>query len=69
MHGGTENELLSKLNWAQKNLDAGDSPGACDKPTSFIAQVSAQSGKKIDSDDADRLIAEAEPVRDSLGCC
>jgi 6-phosphogluconolactonase (cycloisomerase 2 family) len=65
---GTENSLLKKLNGAQKNLDNGDTAGACDKLASFIDQVSAQSGKKIDSDDAADLIDEAEAVRDSLGC-
>jgi hypothetical protein len=50
------------------NLDSGDTAGACDKLASFIDQVKAQRGEKIDADDADELIAEAEAVRDSLGC-
>ena len=61
---------MQKLNGAQKNLDAGDTVGACDKLASFIAAVSAQSGKKngIATDDAEGLIDQAEAVRESLGC-
>ena len=65
---GIENSLLKKLTNAQRNLDAGNTAGACDKLGAFIAQVSAQSGKKIDAADADDLIAEAQAVRASLGC-
>ena len=65
---GAERSLLAKLDGAQRNLDAGDTAGACDKLASFINQVRAQSGKKIDSADADDLIAEAEAVRESLEC-
>ena len=68
LHGGIENGLLKKLTTAQRNLDAGDLAGACDKLASFIDQVQAQSGKKIDADDADDLIADAEAVRESLDC-
>ena len=65
---GIENSLLKKLTNAQMNLDADDSAGACDKLASFIAAVQAQSGKKIDADDADALIEQAEAVRDSIPC-
>jgi subtilisin-like proprotein convertase family protein len=65
---GIENSLLKKLTNAQKNLDADDIAGACDKLASFIAEVSAQSGKKIDAENADDLIADAEAVRESLDC-
>jgi hypothetical protein len=65
---GIENSLLKKLTNAQKNLDADDTAGACDKLASFIAEVHAQSGKKIDTEDADALITEAEAVQESLGC-
>jgi hypothetical protein len=65
---GIENSLLKKLTGAQRNLDADDLDGACDKLASFLDQVRAQSGKKIDAADADDLIAEAEAVRESLGC-
>ncbi len=68
LHHGIENSLLKKLANAQMNLDADDIAGACDKLASFIAEVQAQSGKKIDADDADDLIADAEAVRESLDC-
>jgi hypothetical protein len=61
--------LLQKLNGAQKNLDAGDTAGACDKLASFISQVQALKAKKIiPASAADDLILQAEAVRDSLGC-
>jgi hypothetical protein len=66
--GGIENSLLSKLTGAQNNLQADDTVGACDKLASFIAAVQAQSGKKIDADDADALIDDAEEIRDSIPC-
>jgi YVTN family beta-propeller protein len=65
---GIENSLLKKLTGAQKKLDAGHLHGACGKLGAFVNQVRAQSGKKIDADDADELIAEATAVRESLGC-
>ena len=68
LHHGIENSLLKKLTSAQMNLDADDTAGACDKLASFIAEVSAQSGKKIDAEDADDLIADAEAVPESLDC-
>jgi YVTN family beta-propeller protein len=65
---GPENSLLKKLTGAQRNLDAGDTDGACGKLASFINQVSAQAGKRIDAPDADELVAEAQAVRESLSC-
>ena len=68
LHHGIENSLVKKLTNAQRNLDRDDLSGACDKLGAFIGQVEAQSGRKIDADDASDLIAEAEAVRASLGC-
>lgn len=65
---GVEDSLLAKLTGAQRDLAAGNTDGACAKLAAFIHQVSAQSGKKIDADDAEELIAEAQAVRESLGC-
>jgi hypothetical protein len=65
----TENSLLKKLTGAQKNLDSGNTAGACDKLASFISQVKALKGKKIiPASAADDLIAEATAVRASVGC-
>ena len=66
---GIENSLLKKLTNAQRNLDSGDSAGACDKLASFTSQVKAQKGKKITPGSAaDDLVAEAEAVQESVGC-
>jgi len=66
---GTKNSLLKKLTGAQRNLDSGDSAGACDKLASFTSQVKAQKGKKINPGSAaDDLVAEAEAIQGSVGC-
>jgi Glycine rich protein len=65
---GTENSLVSKLTGAQKNFDNGDLAGACDKLAAFIAQVTAQRGKKIPEADADELIEQVQAVAESWGC-
>ena len=63
-----EHDLLKKLNGAQNDLAAGKTTKACDKLASFIKIVSNERNKKIPAADADALIAEAEAVRESLGC-
>jgi Glycine rich protein len=66
---GLENSLLKKLTRAQKNLDNGNTAGACDKLASFISQVKALRNKKIiPASAADDLIAQAEAVRASVPC-
>ena len=66
---GTKTSLLQKLNGAQKNLNSGDTGGACDKLASFISQVKALRGKKIiPVSAADQLIADARAVRAFIGC-
>ena len=66
---GLENSLVKKLENAQRNLDKGDDlDEACEKLGSFIDEVAAQSGKKIDPADAEALIADAEAIRFSIGC-
>ena len=68
LRGGIETSLVAKLDGAQKNLDRGDTDGACDKLASFINQVAALGGKKIPAVDADALIVDAGAVGASLGC-
>jgi hypothetical protein len=66
---GTEKSLLQKLNGAQKDLNGGNTGGACDKLASFISQVKALKGKKIvPASAADDLVDEATAVRASIGC-
>jgi opacity protein-like surface antigen len=63
-----EGNLLKKLTGAQKDLDADNLAGACDKLAAFIAGVQAQRGKKIATAEANALIAQAEEVRAAEGC-
>jgi hypothetical protein len=65
---GITTSLLTKLNTAVDNLDAGNTAGACNQLGAFVAQVKRQSGMKIPSADADQLIADANDVRTSLSC-
>jgi hypothetical protein len=61
--------LLTPLNFAQKDVAAGNTAGACTQVAAFINQVQIYNGGgQIDSDDADALIFEANALRDSLNC-
>ena len=58
-------------NGALRKISDGNSRNdnaACGKIGAFINQVNAQSGKKIDSSDADQWIADAQAILDDLGC-
>lgn len=68
---GTENALLATLNSAENKVCRGDA-SAVNQLEAFINQVEAQRGKRIDPDDADRLIAAARAIIDALdqgGAC
>jgi hypothetical protein len=58
--------LVSLLDGAIKNLGKDDPAGAIDKLTSFISLVSAQADKKIPSDVAMELMADAQMIIDSI---
>ncbi|QNN53588.1 HYR domain-containing protein [Nocardioides mesophilus] len=60
--------LLTTLQSAQAAVSRGDTSAACDKLTSFISQVEAQSGKKISTSDAASLIRDARRIMGVLGC-
>jgi hypothetical protein len=62
---GIANGLLAKLN-AAKN--APNAAAACSQLDGFIAQVQAQSGKALATEEADQLIGEAKRVKAGLGC-
>jgi hypothetical protein len=62
-----KNDLVKKLNEAQKRLDAGKTREACNKLDDFIDKV-AHERKKITAADADKLITDATAVRTSLAC-
>jgi hypothetical protein len=65
---GTANSLLSKLDNAIKQANAGKVNAACSSLQDFINEVTAQTGKKINSADASSLIAAANSIRSVLGC-
>lgn len=65
---GSERSLLAKLEGALRDIDEGDTGGACARLAAFINQVRAQRGHGIAEAEADELIAGAEALRDSLGC-
>ena len=63
---GIENSLLKKLNNAIKDLAKGDTAKAITVINNFIGQVSSQSGKKIDTADADALISAAQMILNAI---
>jgi len=65
---GIERSLVGKLEQAQSNLTRANPNGACGKLGAFINEVEAQTGKKIDSAEAESLIADARLIRDSEVC-
>ena len=65
---GLENSLTQKLETAQQSLEAGNFSAACGQIGAFVNQVEAQSGKKLTTDQAARLIAAAQSIRTMLGC-
>lgn len=62
----TGKSLISLLEQTVESLEQEDMDGAKDKLESFINQVEAQQGKKIASDDAERLIEAAQEILDLL---
>jgi 2',3'-cyclic-nucleotide 2'-phosphodiesterase (5'-nucleotidase family) len=56
---GTRDSLLAKLAAAQAAIDKGQTKAATNQLDAFIKEVMAQSGKAIDADAAQSLVAEA----------
>ena len=65
---GTANSLQKKLERAATSLAAGDKAGGCTALQDFMNEVRAQSGKKITTSDANRLIGMATAIRTQIGC-
>jgi virginiamycin B lyase len=65
---GIERSLMAKLVGAQHKLDAGHAGAACNTLGAFLNEVNGQAQKRIGADDAAALTADAQEVRDSLGC-
>ena len=64
-----ENSLVKKLEGAKKKLEDGNPKNdraAVGELNAFINQVRAQSGKKIDADDAASLIMDAQDIIDLI---
>lgn len=68
IQSGVKNALDATLRSALKAIDADDQPTACDSLESFLALVSAQTGKKISPADAAILTEEATLARELLRC-
>ena len=65
---GTETSLLAKLRAADASLRAGDLEAACGPLGALRREVDAQTGKKLTADQAARVRAAADELRDALGC-
>jgi HYR domain len=67
--GGTTTALNTKLQEAEDAIAAGDIATACGDLGAFINQVDAQADKKrLTRAQADQLTAEAQRIRQVLGC-
>jgi len=64
----TRKNLVSILQNVQMAEGKGNLRAACNQLSSFIRQVQAQSGKKIDMPTADDLIVDAWRIKEVLGC-
>jgi len=66
-----ENNLRAPLKQAQDVLDD-DNPkndgAVCGKINAFINMVNAQEGKKLTSEQAEKLREAAQSVKESIGC-
>ena len=65
---GPGNSLAAKVQRARAALAAGDRAGACAALDSFLAEVQAQSGKKLTTAQAQALAADANRIKVVIGC-
>lgn len=65
---GTANSLITKLQSALDAIDSSDTATACSYLTAFKNECSAQSGKKLTTDQATQLINSANQIKTNLGC-
>lgn len=63
---GTQTSLISTLEAAIKSMEKGKNKTAANQIEAFINKVEAQRGKKIDEPAADRVIASAQRIIDTL---
>ena len=65
---GIENSLTVKVRGAIEAFDAGDTEAACGTLRALASHARAQRGKKLSTDQATRIIADAADIRNALGC-
>jgi len=65
---GMESAVLAKLTSAQRALERDNVNAACGTLGAFLDLVNDQSGKAIDREDAEALVADGEGIRLVLGC-
>lgn len=63
---GTERSLLAKLEAAKRSFERGNRTAGLGQLNAFSGEVWAQSGKKIPSADATRMIAQVEDLESCL---
>jgi len=63
---GTANSFTSKITGAQKSLAKGDIAGAIDKLMSLLAQINAQDGKKLTTEQAEIFRVATQAMLDAL---
>jgi dipeptidyl aminopeptidase/acylaminoacyl peptidase len=68
LESGLNRSLQAKLNDTLAHLKAGRTTLACNKLDEFISEVSAQSGNKIETRDAQRLTTDANRIKAVLAC-
>ena len=67
LDAGTGTALTSTLNAAIASANAGNTTTASNQLSAFINKVSAQSGKKLTTAQANALIAAAQSIMDNIG--
>ena len=63
---GVKNSLKKKLEGAKNSLEKENKEAAKGKLKAFINEVNAQKGKKIQEEDAEKLIEEAQEILESI---
>jgi len=65
---GPGHSLSAEVAIARHELSQGDTRGACDALTAFIIEVTVLAGKKIPTNQAAQLIADARRIKAVIGC-
>ena len=65
---GAGTSLADKVKQIKQDVAANDTTGACQGLSAFIAQVNAQTGKKLSTAQAASLTTEARSIKTILDC-